>query len=354
MYVMYIPGSFPRLMLLFSLSILVLQACIPLKPFIFTRTPPPPDYTKSRNWLCLPGKRDSADAVVPNSGMKNGQATAKVDVFFIHPTTYPQGTLWNADLKDTAFTKKTDRLVGRYQASVFNGDCRVYAPRYRTAVFFAYVHKTIDGVQAFEVAYSDVKCAFEYYLDHYNNGRPFIIASHSQGSDHAVRLLQEYIDRDSVLRKKMVAAYLPGALIYKETFKNLPVCDSSCQTGCFATWNSVRYGELTFYGRRTFNRFGRIICVNPLTWTQNTAEAPDSLNKGGVPFGYKTVDKHLASARISPVGLLWVHRPKHHTNKQYPQINSPSYHILDYNLFYMNIRENVHERISQYLLEHQK
>lgn len=344
----------PIRLYVFLLLLPLLQACFPLKPFNFTRTPNPPDYSKSRNWSSLPTKKDSADAVVPHSGMRNGQATAKVDVFFIHPTTYPEGTLWNADLKDTAFTHKTDRLVGRYQASVFNGDCRVFVPRYRTAVFFAYLINKIDGKKAFEVAYSDVKCAFEYYMEHYNNGRPFIIASHSQGSDHAVRLIQEYIDRDSVLRKKMVTAYLPGGLIYKETFQNLQPCDSSCQTGCFNTWNSVRWGELTFYGKRTFNLSGKIVCVNPLTWTRSTDHAPDSLNKGGVPFGYNKVDVHLADAKISPVGLLWVHRPRHHTNKEYPQINSPSYHILDYNLFYMNIRDNIKERIDQYFLERKK
>jgi hypothetical protein len=38
-----------------------------------------------------------------------------------------------------------------------------------------------------------VKDAFEYYLKNYNNGRPIIIAGHSQGSGHGARILKDYL-----------------------------------------------------------------------------------------------------------------------------------------------------------------
>ncbi len=44
------------------------------------------------------------------------------------------------------------------------------------------------SIDAFDLAYEDLKTAFENYLKHYNKGRPIIIASHSQGSLHALRL----------------------------------------------------------------------------------------------------------------------------------------------------------------------
>jgi len=324
---------------------LIFQGCFPMLPFGLTRTPAAPDYSKSRYWSALPQKRDSGDAIIPGV-LKNGEAHARVDVFFVHPTTYPKNTLWNADLKDTAVNRRTDRLASRYQATVFNGDCRVYVPRYRMAAFFAYLWRHRDGRKAFDLAYSDVKAAFDYYLLHYNKGRPIIIAGHSQGSDHAVRLLQEYFDGDTTeLQKQLVAAYVPGSLIYKSTFKNLPLCDSASECGCYVTWNSVPWFQLTFYGRP----IRPVECVNPLTWTTSKEHAPDSLNKGGMPFGFTHIDKGLADAKISPIGLLWVHRPKNKSKKQYPQINGPSYHILDYNLFYMNIRENIHQRIDCYM-----
>lgn len=32
-----------------------------------------------------------------------------------------------------------------------------------------------------ELAYEDIKCAFEYYMENYNDGRPIVVAGFSQG-----------------------------------------------------------------------------------------------------------------------------------------------------------------------------
>jgi alpha-beta hydrolase superfamily lysophospholipase len=61
-----------------------------------------------------------------------------------------------------------------------------------------------------DLAYADVKAAFQYYLAHYNEGRPIIIAGHSQGTAHATRLLHEFFEHDPKLRRQLVAAYLIG------------------------------------------------------------------------------------------------------------------------------------------------
>src|ERR1044071_1825505 len=109
-------------------------ACIkPTKDFSRYTPPPAPDYSLQKNWAALPTMKYSADAVPYGSNLKNGQADAKVDVFYIHPTMYYKVKSWNADLDD----KRTNRLVDIYpirqQASVFNESCKVYAPRYRQA-----------------------------------------------------------------------------------------------------------------------------------------------------------------------------------------------------------------------------
>ena len=87
-----------------------------------------------------------------------------------------------------------DKKPVRYQASVFNRSCRVYAPRYRQAIVRVFKEESKDGKKALDLAYRDVKRAFQYYLDHYNQNRDFIIASHSQGTLHCTRLLKEMID----------------------------------------------------------------------------------------------------------------------------------------------------------------
>jgi hypothetical protein len=303
----------------------------------------PPDYSNNYYWAALPFVKDSADLVPANTGSKDEQENAKADVFYIHPTNYLRGKKWNANLRDSASRNKTDGLACKYQASAFNGCCKVYMPRYRSAKILSYFFPQKTRQKVFDVAYQDIRDAFIYYLEHYNGDRPFIIASHSQGSDHAIRLCKEFFDKDSALNKKFIAAYIPGALVFKKTFIQLKPCEDSLQTGCYVTWNSMRYGEVLFLGKPV----SAAICVNPLTWTGSKKHAPDSLNKGGLPFTFDKKDKGVADAEISPNGLLWIHKPDR-SLKEYPRINTRNYHFLDYNLFYFNIRSNAKQRIDSY------
>jgi len=327
----------------------LLPSCLaPVRRFNVTRTPGAPNYANDKCWSALPTKKDSADICIFAAAIRDKQLTSAVDVFYVHPTTYLYGGKWNASLNYKKVNQKTDQLAVRNQASVFNEMCKVYAPRYRQAVLFSYARYAVrrgDAPQAFDLAYTDVKAAFTYYLKTYNRGRPFIIASHSQGTDHAIRLLHDFFENDTLLKKQLVAAYIIGRPIKKGDIKAIPPCDSADQTGCYVTWNAVLWNETTFYGMKVNN----IECVNPLTWKRDTSYAPSSLNKGGLPQSFDRVDVSLTDAKISPTGLLWAHKPKV-TTKNYPSTNSTRFHVIDYNLFYMNIRENIKLRTEQYFL----
>ncbi|MEL4881666.1 DUF3089 domain-containing protein, partial [Shewanella algae] len=78
-----------------------------------------------------------------------------------------------------------------FQASIFNAAGRVFAPYYRQAHISSYYPiSQLDSIAAkasFDLAYSDIKKAFENFLQLWNEGRPIIIASHSQGTTHAKR-----------------------------------------------------------------------------------------------------------------------------------------------------------------------
>jgi hypothetical protein len=102
---------------------------------------------------------------------------------------------WNAQLNDETLNNKTDNSPILYQASVFNKQSRIFAPRYRQAHLRAFY--TIDKNAKFnslDLAYSDIKSAFEYYLQNHNHGQLIIIASHSQGTLHAAKLRKEYFE----------------------------------------------------------------------------------------------------------------------------------------------------------------
>ena len=183
------------------LSALLLSACsvVPKGEFQTASVPPKPDYNQLINWAAHPDKVDLADKT-PTADLKNRQSESEVDVFFLHPTTYyghkAYQRHWNARMDDQKTNKSTDEGSIQFQASIFNGTGRIYAPRYRQAnlnVFFNKKKKE-SGVKALALAHEDAVAAFEYYLQHWNQGRPFILAGHSQGAYHIMTLIKEKIE----------------------------------------------------------------------------------------------------------------------------------------------------------------
>ncbi|HEY5390674.1 MAG TPA: DUF3089 domain-containing protein [Hanamia sp.] len=302
-----------------------------------------PDYSSLNYWAASPFKYDPSDKVPQD--LKNETKDSLADVFFIYPTTYtdtqmPDG--WNADIDNESLNKKTDNSAILYQASVFNKYCRVFSPRYRQANIEAfYTSDTQRADAAFDTAYADVRNAFEYYLQHYNNGRPIIIASHSQGTFHAGRLLKEFFD-NKPLQKQLVCAYIIGLPVFTNYFSELKPCRDSTATGCFVTWRTFEEGYIApFIKKESLKAY----VINPLTWTMDTALAPASLNRGGVLRNFNKAIPGLVQAQIHG-NVLWVNKPKFFGSIF---LKTKNYHIADYNLFYENIRENVGTRIRSFL-----
>jgi len=300
-----------------------------------------PDYSKLYYWAANPYKRSLSDSV-PEPLKKGFVKDTSVDVFFLHPTTFVDNNdkRWNADINDDSLNAKTDYSTILYQASAFN-ECRIFAPRYRQAHIRSYFTKdTADALAAFDLAYQDLKTAFQYYLDHYNNGRPIIIASHSQGSTHAQRLLKEFFD-GKPLKNKLVAAYVIGMFMPENEFTELQTCKDSLQTGCIIGWRSFRKNYESDYVAAEKQK---CIVINPLTWTGSNDYAPKDLNLGGVLTKFNTINLQVADAQIHG-NILWLNKP-HFPGSFF--FMTKNYHIGDINLFYMNIRENVHARINAY------
>ncbi len=177
-----------------------------------------------------------------------------------------------------------------------------------------------------------------------NSGRPIIIASHSQGTLHAIRLLQEFFD-GTPLQKQLVCAYIIGYQIPTDAFKHIPVGEKADETGCFVGWRSYQKGELS---NQIKKEEGNSVCVNPLTWTVSNQWASDSLNHGTL-YTFNRMIPHAVSAGIEPKSkILWVTLPKVFAYKMKKMKNL---HVYDYNLFWMNIRENVKQRIDAYYLK---
>lgn len=307
--------------------------------------PPAFEYDKSENWAAWPNRKDAADLVPAKSPLKDEQENAQADVFFIHPTiyTYAPNTpfQWNANIQDSYLNNKVDSSTILNQASIFNAAGRVFAPRYRQAHYYAFVTPNkADKDAALDLAYSDVKKAFEYYLKYENHGRPFIIASHSQGTIHATKLIKELID-GKALQKQFIAGYLIGIATPKNAFQNIPPCSNADQTGCFVAWTTFQQGYLPPWhpGKPT-----ELVSTNPLTWTLDENFAPKELNAGGVSYGFKWV-KNFADAQ-NHMGILWINTP-YVFGRSFVHIKN--WHQADMNLFYAPIRFNALNRVSAYL-----
>jgi Protein of unknown function (DUF3089) len=303
-----------------------------------------PDYSNLNYWAAHPNKWDPSDSIP--APFRQEPVDSSVDVFFLHPTTYTRMRKMkknNASIDDAYINAKTDYSAILYQASVFNQQCRVFAPRYRQAHIKIFFLKEDDKrKEAFEIAYADIATAFEYYLQHWNNGRPIIIAGHSQGSLMAERLLKDYFE-NKPLQKQLVAAYIPGWSVPKEYYSSLKMCSDSLETGCICSWRTFRKGYVPFYLKK---EKGNSYVTNPLSWTTDTAFAPRELNKGSVLTKFNKVYKQRSGAQTSN-GLLYISKPKFPWSFLY----LGNYHIGDINLFYLNIRENVRQRIRSYQMK---
>lgn len=338
------------------------------------KAPPPPDYTRESSWAALPEKDDASDRVPPGLVEAPSPTRDLVDVFYIHPTGFGERTGWNASVEqeDQADIPVSVMLAG--QASAFNGCGRVFAPKYRQATVLAFVlpllaPRRTDAYQALDLAYGDVARAFDYFIGHYSQGRPFIIASHSQGTHHALRLLWEKIDR-TPLHSRLIAAYAIGLGVPKDYFErvfhDIVPCSSPTRTGCLITWDTSREGSRFHLPRVHRYPWGwehaagkPRFCVNPLTWTVDEKRAPASAHLGalaGRMVPAETNPDRCVMEGISPAhtwtqchdGRLWIAEQPRGPFHDWFGV----YHIYDINLFWMNLRENARVRADAYLRAH--
>jgi hypothetical protein len=302
-----------------------------------------PDYSDLNYWAAHPAKWDPADSIP--KPLRKEKRDSLVDVFFLHPTIYTtkiKDSNLNVDIDDAYLNAKTDYSSILYQGSVFNQHARIYAPRFREAHISAYFPKdTLAALKAFDLAYEDIKAAFEYYLKNYNSDRPIIIASHSQGTTHALRLLKDYFE-NKPLQKQLVAAYLVGMAIPKNFFSSMKMCEDSTQTGCICGWRTFRKGFRPSYviAEKDFS-----LVTNPITWKTTNEYASRKMHSGSVLYKFNKIYKKTTDARIYE-GVIWVKRPKFPWSFLY---STKNYHVGDINLFYINMRNNIELRVMNYI-----
>lgn len=340
-----------------------------------------PVYLFAEQWAAHPDKKDNADLVPP--GFTDNQATAQVDVFFIHGSSH-FGFQWNAEAQDPAVKAVVDGPLMALDASVFNGCCRVFAPRYRQAHFASIERTSGNGRNALELAFNDIVRAWDSYVMDSNRGRPFFIVGHDQGAVLAQRLLDLRIEPGTRLTERMIAAYLIGGGIAERrfggSFKNIKICETPTDSRCVVAWETFVAGtdpaeqpnakEAWDNRAWTFLEEERRLCTNPLTWTVN-AKGDASLHLGALPLGadikisfgrimgalptpdpsrYRSLPALLPNYTSAECvdGFLMVPEPKHDAFKVGWRGDS-NLHLSDITLFYGSLRQNLIDRSEAFL-----
>ena len=218
------------------------------------QSPTPVDYSRPASWLCLPGRGDTCStplrttALNPNGYGSTGLSTVakapKIDCFIVYPTVSRDPGM-NSDLVPGDGEEKAS--IGS-QFARLSGVCRPFAPLYRSmtlgAVTAAATGADVTGPAA--LAFGDIRAAWKNYLATRNQGRPFVLVGHSQGSLMLIQLLARDIEGRPEARK-MKLAILPGFNVLVPvgkrvggTFKSTPLCSTPGQTGCVMSWVSFR------------------------------------------------------------------------------------------------------------------
>lgn len=326
------------------------NALDPKIPYQTYHPPKAPDYGQRTAWYLM-----------PTDPAKVGPGNLPADVFFLSPTTYDGGEQWNAPIDDRRGGRVFRRVMAPNYAGPFVRVGRIFAPRYRQASLYSELTLREDAREARQFAYGDAVAAFRYYLDHDNQGRPFVLVGVEQGGTLALRLLAEEIAARPAVKPRLAAAYLIETVVPADA-PPLPPCAAKGQTGCVAAWISVGdtlrdhspvldralvwspSGELqTLNGRPS-------LCFNPILGATTDADAPARLNLGAAnATGLEWDARPAFLAREVGAqcldGLLRVTTPK---SAAFQRTGSwtDRRKVPGYNLFYADIEADALARVA--------
>ncbi|MEY3235988.1 MAG: hypothetical protein RI883_89 [Bacteroidota bacterium] len=287
----------------------------------------PVDYSNPANWAVVPGNypEKMKDFFVQDP-------FDSIDVFYLYPTLIvsEKDTRWNVPIDDKEQQGKILNSVVPFQASAWASSGSLYVPYYRQAHLRSYFNLDSGGREALLFAYADVKAAFEYYLEHFNNGRGIILAGHSQGSTHLSFILRDFFD-GKPLQNQLVSAFLPGNGFEPDLYKTIPLMVHPDDIGGFVSWNTFKKK----LDAKNYSWCKGKVAINPVTW-DTTLVAPRELHKGFLFSNGKMYEHSFTTNREN--GVIWITTP--HFPYRYMSFTMNHYHVGDVNLFWEDIRQN--------------
>ncbi len=297
----------------------------------------PSDYANEENWIHIP------------------DTDYEVDVFYLYPTSWvrKEEEPYYCEIDNESMRKSAPFSYLR-QATTFETSANVYAPFYRQVDALWIMADSLEGGQKYfeGIPYTDAIAAFEYYLENYNHGKPFILAGHSQGSAVTKGILKYYMKDHPEVYERMVAAYVIGYSVTEKELQQYPhlkFAEGEEDTGVIVSWNTeapgTEYNPVLLDGA---------LSINPITWTRGEEPASKEQNLGSLIANMQTGElteiKELADASIN------LERGSVICSSVDVDVYAPDgalfpkgvYHLNEYGFYYYNIRENAAKRIEAY------
>ena len=267
-------------------------------------------------------------------------ATGKdVDLFYVVPTciwdyTDSLGqTRHHMDIFNTEQRALTDPSI-QLAKSVLADSCNFFSPYYRQISMDSWL--TLDTAlieERFKLAYQDVADAFLYYMEHDNQGKPFILAGHSQGAKAVIELLKREMTPD--ISRKLIATYAIGYTVTPEELAGYPTlrpAQDSIDTGVLIGFNSVTRPDAISPLFRD-----NVVCINPVNWL---TDATPATSYQGFTVAQDTT--------IHTLIVTGIDEEQYFIPSVAALLPKGNLHVQEFNLYNEDLRKNVLQRIRAF------
>ena len=296
----------------------------------------PTDYSDDSNWM-----------------FHDDSAEHDVDLFYIYPTVVDDEEKPDiADINDESM-RQWAKLAFVKSGRPFSDYTNVYAPFYRQTNLKKAMELTAKEYEEYNMQEqrTDIYAALDYYFENCNNGRPFILAGHSQGACMIKIVLSDYMRTHPEYLDRMVAAYVMGFSVTEDWLADNPhirFAEGETDTGVVISWNT----EGPDNSGTNLVIHENAISINPINWKRDDTPAAVEENRGSLIIDTENmtseVGEGIADATINLERGTVVCTTCTEYEAYKNLFGNQGLHGHDCDLYYENIRENGLMRIASY------